>query len=147
MIPNFSPEVVIIHDLKEITITWPFTCYGLNTSWENGSNILVGDISPEELRLNAYVDFLTHNNLVRHETFCKEKLQVAQQSRSEILSDPQKAAFRAQLHAVLHRAGGVTEPEMKYSTTPMSQQDITAPLKILNDSDFTFGNIPSAPPI
>lgn len=38
---------------------WPFSSYGLNISWESGANILHGDVSFEELRLDAYIHSFT----------------------------------------------------------------------------------------
>jgi len=42
---------------------WDLTCYGLNLSWHNGRNILQGDISPEELRLEAYAQHMLAGNI------------------------------------------------------------------------------------
>lgn len=42
---------------------WDLTCYGINVSWEHGRNIIQGEFSFEELRVEAYGQYLLNGNI------------------------------------------------------------------------------------
>lgn len=44
----------MIHDLTISKPPWNISSYGINTSWENSSNIISNDLSFEEARAHAY---------------------------------------------------------------------------------------------
>lgn len=149
---RISTEMVIVHDLKEITITWPYTCYGLNVSWSSGSNIIVGDVSPEELRMDAYSDYFMNHNLNNHIAFCHQKLEAALISKKAIIDDPAKAVFKAQIPANIMNTriplpAQSSIPTIESSKPSIYPDSVLQPNIIPEDTDFTFGNIPSLPPI
>lgn len=144
--------MVIVHDLKEITITWPYSCYGLNVSWSSGSNIIVGDLSPEELRMDAYSDYYMNHNLNNHIALCQQKLEAALISRKAVIDDPAKASFKAQIPANVMNTriplpAQSSIPTIENLKSSTYQDSVVQSSIIPEDTDFTFGNIPSLPPI
>ena len=78
-------EDVVLYDLG-INITWPFSCYGIVEQWDLGGNIIDGDFSPEELRMEAYSQQRTLGNISAYEQ---------QVLRLKVMTESQKSAIRA----------------------------------------------------
>lgn len=119
----------MIHDLTTVDLTWKLTCYGINVSWQSGSNIISGDFSPEESRHEAYQEFRAINTINGYAMNYAASLQRSEEFRRKILADPTAAVAKAKCPAI--------------AATAATQQALPEP-QIFNADlgDFTFGNIP-----
>lgn len=148
------PEDVIKHDLLDIKMEWPFSCYGLNVSWESGDNILHGDFSPEELRCEAYAQSRGAGNIEKYQQTVRHFLQQRQGAITEVLNDLSRAV------ALGRTPRAVRLQHLASTTTPVSQlpskhETGSSAIPQLpsrgpsTDADFdsyTFGGIPELPP-
>lgn len=147
------PEEVIAYDIDHRP-NWDLSCYGLNVSWEAGRNIVSGDSSQEELRLEAYAQHLMYGNIQAY----LEALGRAKAERSIVfkrLADhPEEAVKIAKMPlfppSVPHPVVLPTaQPPIVNQMPPTNQQK--QPLNTADSKSqrtiFSFGNIPELPPI
>jgi hypothetical protein len=79
------------HDLQEVNIQWPFSCYGIALDWHVAGNIISGDYSFEELRLEAYAQRAIRGNIAQYEQQVRELAPQYARRRLEVLRNPQQA--------------------------------------------------------
>lgn len=168
----FRPEDVIVNDLSKKPI-WELSCYGLNTSWETGRNILNSDVSPEELRLEAYAQ----NAMIGNINAYLETLARTRAERSilikQILDNPSAGVQVARTPLVSLVAGqsqslSLSSDQLTQPLQPVQQaslqvpqainqvpihvqvpvQPVEAPVQPVQQprSAFQFGQIPDLPP-
>ena len=54
-------EGIISFDMEQGKPQWPFSCYGVTLDFNIARNLIEGDISPEEMRLDAYIHARSSN--------------------------------------------------------------------------------------
>lgn len=147
-----SPEDVIIHDLKQVKISWPLSCYGLNLSWADGNNIVNGDFSPEELRCEAYFQIRSLGNIEEY----KKTLQRALDEKRRVIDDiaahpakgvalgraPRNSAMQDLMGSVRNENGAArpVDNSIPQASLPTHQSN----MQLL--ADYDFGDIPELPP-
>lgn len=127
------------------------SCYGINLSWESGDNIIHGDYSPEELRLEAYAQIKTSNNILKY-IEAVNNVSLQQKIKIEnVLSNISGAVLRAKTPRSLRieLESRVTTPSSvkptSNSTCPkISTSNTNVPFSTVGE--FTFGEIPEIPP-
>jgi hypothetical protein len=139
-----KPEDVILHDLKDVNIEWPLSCYGLNRDWESGDNILTVDFSPEELRMEAYAQIRTCGNIDGYIASLAHALEAQRQAIAELLADPSRAVARARTPRAYRLAATSTQNTASHvESNVLSKSDEVS--QIQPQSNFSFGTIPEVP--
>lgn len=143
-------EDVILHDLSNRP-SWEPSCYGLNLSWEAGRNILNGDFSPEELRLEAYGQHIMFGhinsyleNLARlraERSILVKRLQDDPGFAARIARTPATAAVSLDAPVPVPAPVIPTPVPMPVAPQPLPQQPVEPAQSI-----FAFGKIPDLPP-
>lgn len=150
---------------------WELSCYGLNISWETGRNILNSDVSPEELRLEAYAQNMMLGNITAYlETLARTRAERSLLIK-RILDDPSGAVLiaRAALVQPASLASSVSQGSLALSSDQIAlappqmmppqvhappQVSLQAPPQVLAQpvppqatlQVFQFGQIPDLPP-
>lgn len=123
---------------------WELSCYGVNTSWEHGRNVVNGDMSFEELRLEAYVQYSMCGSITGY----LENLARARAEKSlvfkRLVDDPAHGAAIARMP---HRAPGVVPPTI--SVPPAIPQSVVLqqPMQAQPPGQPIFQTQAAAPPV
>ena len=88
---TISIEELIRFDLGQVKNVWPFSCYGITTNWSEGGNIIVGEFSPEELRVEAYHQMKTHQNIQNYITQVTQMKAMFEKRKAELIENPKLA--------------------------------------------------------
>lgn len=87
-------EEVVLFDLG-INIPWPFSCYGIVEDWDLGGNMIVGDFSQEELRMEAYAQQRALGNIHNYQQQVAHLKAVVDARRAAISANPKLAIEEA----------------------------------------------------
>lgn len=143
-------EDVIVRDLSHRP-PWEPSCYGLNLSWDVGRNVLNGDFSPEELRLEAYGQHLMFGHINNY----LENLARLRAERSILIKrlqdDPSFAAqiARTPLSVPVPNEAPIAPVQTQVPlpvTAPAPAIPSSAPPAEQPSNIFAFGKIPDLPP-
>lgn len=148
---QFSLEDVIRYDISKKPI-WELSCYGLNVSWEGGRNVVVGDLSQEELRLEAYAQHMLLGNINNYmESWARARAEksvlfkrVAEETEQalQIARTPLYSRQTPQIPVVAVAPVSV-QPTIKPASSHESIGSIADnPVRPV----FSFGSIPELPP-
>ena len=85
-----------MRDMKHVRPRWPFSCYGLNLTWSAGRNLLQGDISSEECRMEYYHQKLAYNSTVKYEETWRRELLERENRIKLIIDNINEAAMKIQ---------------------------------------------------
>lgn len=146
-------EEVIVRDLTHRP-PWEPSCYGLNLSWDVGRNVLNGDFSFEELRLEAYGQHIMFGNINNYlenlarlraeRSILIKRLQDDPSFAAQIARTPlnmQPPAVAPIVPVPVQVPAPVPVPVSTPATVPAPAVPPTEPANI-----FAFGKIPDLPP-
>ena len=119
-----SMEDVVLFDLS-INIPWPFSCYGIVENWELGGNMIVGDYSQEELRMEAYAQQRSLGNIHSYQQQVALLKAAVDARRAAICSNPKFAIEEAcSRKPVFHQVQPQIQPQIQPQMQPLVQQQI-----------------------
>lgn len=75
---------------------WPLSSYGINLSWNAGRNLLHGDISNEECRMEYYHQRLAYKSTVKYEEMWRGEVFERERRIKLIIENINEAAIEAQ---------------------------------------------------
>ncbi|PJF17185.1 hypothetical protein PSACC_02981 [Paramicrosporidium saccamoebae] len=150
---TIRPEDVIKHDLLNIKMEWPLSCYGLNVSWEGGDNIIHTDFSPEELRCEAYAQNRTVGNIDAYKQTLAHVIQEKQRTVAEIMADPSKGVALGRTPRAVrlqHLNNLKNQAQVSHSAPAAGISQLPPPAATAHgdpkSGSYTFGDIPELPP-
>jgi hypothetical protein len=156
-----SMEDLVRFDLGQIQNVWPYSCYGITNNWAEGGNILTGEFSPEELRVEAYHQMKSSQNIQNYIAQVTQMRAMFESKKAALIENPKLALQEMQSHRLhplpppaLHTPTPPFKPHETHAVLPASphhqqpqiqqihqtQPNIPPPSTV--NSSFEFGKIP-----
>ncbi len=123
---------MVVHDLRDVHMQWPLSCYGLNTSWDQGDNVFNGDHSPEELRCEAYAQMRSVGNLNSYLATLNHVMAEQRAHIATFINDPMRAV-------------AVSKTPRTTMTPSLPQSDLTPNVIELSSAVALPGAMPTPP--
>jgi hypothetical protein len=157
-----SIEELIRFDLGQAKNVWPFSCYGITNNWSEGGNIIGGEFSPEELRVEAYHQMKVHQNIQNYITQVTQMKAMFENKKVALIENPKLAQQPMHSHqqkppitqSTPHTASPFGNPNEPHTPPPpfgqqqhqsqhiLHTQSNIPPASSTLNQNFEFGKIP-----